>query len=120
MTRVPARWRVGAVYVLVVVAVATYGFTADSTAAILLAGAMAMPTSIPAVIAFYVVYGLLAQVPGANPDTSSGSASTSTGDAATWFVLVTDVVGILALTVAAVLNVALVVTLTRPRRAPSG
>ena len=45
---------------------------------------------------------------------------TSTGDAATWFVLVTDVVGILALTVAAVLNVALVVTLTRPRRAPSG
>lgn len=126
------RWglRVGAGYVLVVAAIATYGFSADSTAAILGAGALALPTSILAMIGFYVVYGLLAQVPGANPDSSSGSSScsssgachgSSSGDLASWFVLTTDITGILALTVAAALNVALVVILLRrPGRHPSG
>jgi hypothetical protein len=101
--RVPAT-----AYVVVVAAVATVGFTTGSTAAILLAGALSLPASVPAVIGFYVVYGLLAQLPGANPDGS--------GDLAAWFVVVTDVVGILALTVAAVLNVLLVRTVWRRRR----
>jgi hypothetical protein len=126
-SRILGRW-VGVVYVLTVVSIATYGFTTESTAAILLAGAVALPTSVPAVIGYYVVYGLLAQVPGANPDSSSGSASCSSsgacqgsvsGDRATWFVFATDLTGILALTVAAVVNVALFRLVIRPRRASS-
>jgi hypothetical protein len=112
--------------VLTVAAIAAYGFITESTAAILLAGLLALPTSVPAVIGYYVVYGLLAQVSGANPDNSSGSMSCSsagdchgsvTGEPATWFVLATDMTGILALTVAAVVNVALVWLVIRPRRA---
>ena len=116
-------------YVVIVAAVAVIGFTTGSTAVILLAGLLALPASVPAVIGYYVVYGLLAQVPGANPDSSSGSASctasgechgSSTGDLATWFVLVTDTVGVLALTLAAVLNVALARLLWRRRRGVRG
>lgn len=123
---IPRWWPVGAVYVLTVAAIAAYGFTTESTAAILLAGLLALPTSVPAVIGYYVVYGLLAQVSGANPDSSSGSVSCSsagachgsvTGEPATWFLLATDITGILALTVAAVVNVALVRLVIRPRRA---
>ena len=116
---------VAAAYVVVVATIATVGFTTGSTAAILLAAALSLPASVPAMIGFYLVYGLLAQVPGANPDSSSGSMSctaagecsgSSSGDLATWFVVVTDVVGVLALTVAAVLNVLLVRMVWRGRR----
>ena len=116
-------------YVATVAAFATLGFATESTAAILLAGLLAVPASVPAGIGYYVVYGLLAQVPAANPDSSSGSASctasgechgSSTGDLATWFVLVTDTVGVLALTLAAVLNVALARLLWRRRRGVRG
>ena len=116
---------VAAAYVVVVATIATVGFTTGSTAAILLAAALSLPASVPAMIGFYLVYGLLAQVPGANPDSSSGSMSctaagecsgSSSGDLATWFVVATDVVGILALTVAAVLNVLLVRMVWRGRR----
>ena len=119
---------VAATYVVVVASLASFGFTTESTSAILLGGLLALPTSIPAVVGFYVVYGLLAQVPGANPDSSTGSASCGssgacqgsvTGDAATWFVLATDITGILALTAAAIVNVALVRLVIRPRRASS-
>jgi hypothetical protein len=112
-------------YVGTVATVATIGFTTESTAAILLAGLLALPTSVPAVIGYYVVYGLLAQVPGANPDSSSGSMSctpdgachgSSTGDAATWFGLATDTAGILALTAAALINVALLTAIRRRLR----
>jgi hypothetical protein len=116
---------VAASYVVVVAAVATVGFTTASTAGILLAGSLSLPASVPAIVGYYLVYGLLAQVPGANPDSSSGSMSctsagectgSGSGDLAGWFVVVTDVVGILALTGAAVLNVLLVRMLWRGRR----
>lgn len=103
---------VAAAYVLTVAALAAVGFVTESTAPILVAGVLSLPTSVPAVIAFYVVYGLLAQVPGANPDSSSGSSS---GDLATWFAVTTDVVGVLALTAAAVVNVVVVARLLRRR-----
>ena len=64
-----------AAYVLAVAATATIGFGTGSTAAILLAGALTLPTGVPAIIGFYLVYGLLALVPGANPDESSGWSS---------------------------------------------
>ncbi len=68
-----------AAYVLTVGAIATYGFAADSTAAILTAAALALPTSIVAVPGFYLAYGLLALVPGANPSSSSGSGGCTPG-----------------------------------------
>jgi hypothetical protein len=116
-------------YVATVAAVAAIGFTAGSTAAILLAGLLALPAGVPAIIGYYVVYGVLAQVPGANPDGSSGYEActpggecdgSSTGDLATWFVVTTGVVGVLALTVAALLDVALVRMLLRGSASASG
>jgi hypothetical protein len=120
-----ARQLVAPAYVLTVGAIATFGFTTESTAAILLAGLLALPTSVPAVIGFYCVVGMLAQIPGANPDSASGSVSCSpegvchgsvTGEAATWFMQTTEIAGIVALTTAAVLNVAILRLLTAGRR----
>lgn len=99
----------GCVYALGVAALATNGFTTESTAAILLAAAATLPMSLVALPAYYVAYGLLAQVPGANPSTSSTSAS---GDLAPWFAVTSDVLGVLALTAAALLNVAILVSVT--------
>jgi hypothetical protein len=125
---IPATWAGrlgGSAYVLVVAAIATAGFATETTGAILLAGALSLPTSVPAAIGFYLAYGVLALVPGANPGTSSGSGSctpdgpcqvSSTGDAAAWFVVATDAIGILALVVAALVNVAVASWLWRSVR----
>jgi hypothetical protein len=105
-----------AAYVLAVAGVAAWGFTADSTAAILAAVVLALPCGIPALVGYYVAYGLLALVPGANPSSGSGSGSCTaegvcqqytTGDLAPWFAHTADVVGILALNAAAAVNVML-------------
>lgn len=117
---------VASTYVLTVAAVATQGFTTESTGTILLAAFLALPSSAVAVPAYYAAYGLLALVPGANPSSSTGSASCSSagdcqtstsGDLADWFALTTDVVGILALTAAAVLNVIVLRIVILRRRA---
>lgn len=123
-----------ATYVVVVAGLATLGAVIDSTGVIVLAGLITLPTSIPAVIGYYLAYGLLAQVPGVNPDSASGYAActpagecdgSNSGDLATWFAVTTDVVGISALVVSALLNVAIVggIFRGRPRasaRTPSG
>jgi hypothetical protein len=104
----------GCAYVLVVTGVAGFGFVSGSTALILAAVVLALPLSIVALPAFYVVFGLLAMVPGANPDTSTGSATCSpngdcqswtSGDPAAWFTVTTEVIGVLALGMAALVNV---------------
>ena len=111
---------------------AAYGFATGSTETIVLAGALTLPCSVPAAIGFYLAVGLLALVPGANPDTAGGSGScsaegvctsSSTGGAATWWLFTSDVLGVAALTAAAIVNVLLVSrawTGLRSRRAPSG
>jgi hypothetical protein len=112
-------------YVLTVVVVAICGFVLGSTGAIALAALLALPTSVPAIVGYYVVYGLLALVPGANPSSSTGSGAcspgavcqqSSSGDLATWFAVTTGVVGVLALTAAALLNVLVLRKLTGHRR----
>jgi hypothetical protein len=112
-------------YALTVAMLATLGFTTESTSTILLAAFLALPSSAVTVPAYYGVYGLLAQVSGANPSSSTGSAScapngncqsSTTGDAAAWFTLATDVVGIVALTAAALLNVVVLRSLIAARR----
>jgi hypothetical protein len=116
----------GSLYVLGVAAVSTFGFTSGSTLTILLAALMALPSSIVAVPAYYVVYGMLALLPGANPSSSTGSGScapngdcqmSSAGEAAAWFTFTTEAVGILALTAAALLNAIVVQNLIAARRA---
>ena len=101
-------------YVAAVVSVAAVGFATGSTEKILLAGALALPSSVAGVIGFYLAVGLLAQVPGANPGSSSGSGScssggvctsTSNGGAAPWWLFTSDVIGVAALTAAAIVNV---------------
>ncbi|HTW15644.1 MAG TPA: hypothetical protein VMF51_10970 [Nocardioides sp.] len=125
-------WRVAECgCVAVVAAVAVLGFTTDSTGLILLAAVLTLPAAGIAVPAYYVAYGVLAQIPGANQSRSSGTATcepdgtceTSSGDGlASWFAITTDVVGILALTGAAVLNVVLLRKLVAARtsRPPAG
>jgi hypothetical protein len=115
-----------AAYLLVVVGLAAWGFVAGSTATILLAVLLALPAGPVALVGYYVAYGVLALVPGANPDTSSGSATCSpsgacqvstTGDLATWFAVSTDVIAVLLVTAAAVANVVLLRLVISRRRA---
>ena len=103
-------------YALSVAAVATLGFTTTATPAILLAAVLTLPSSVIAVAVYYLAFGLLAQIPGANPSQSSGTGScpphascqvSTAGDPASWFTHATELVGILALTAAALLNVVL-------------
>ena len=116
-------------YVVAVALIAAVGFTAQSAWPILLAALLAVPASIVAVPGYYLSYGLLALIPGANPSSNSGSATfapdgrmlttVSTGMPATWFTITTLVLGMVALTVAAFVNVLLLRALsawTRARR----
>ena len=109
----PSSWA----YVVGVVGLAAVGFLTDRTPAILLATLAALPLGLVALAAFYVGYGLLSQVPGTDAGASAGSGScapagdctaSTAGDLAAWFVLTTDVLGVLALTAAALANVVLV------------
>lgn len=122
--RPAAAW---AAYVLVVGSLAALGFIGQTTWPILLAVLLTLPVSLLTTPGYYVVYGLLALLPGANPSSSSGSGasgadgSTVTGSGAIWFVATTEVIGVLALVAAAVLNVVLVRALwTRRRTAAQG
>jgi hypothetical protein len=99
---------VSAAYVVAVAALATWGFASGATALILVAFALALPTGAPALAGYYLAYGLLAQVPGANPPS---------GEPATWFLATTTVLGVLAPTVAAFANIVVLRLLLRRRRA---
>jgi hypothetical protein len=113
-------------YVVAVALLAAVGFTEKSPWPILLAALLAVPASIAAVPCYYLAYGFLALIPGANPSSSSGSAtfapdgriltSVSSGAPATWFTITTFVLGILALAVAALVNVLLLRALAARRR----
>ncbi|MEI2732181.1 MAG: hypothetical protein V9G08_09325 [Dermatophilaceae bacterium] len=121
-----------AAYALTVGVLAALGFGAGSTVLIALAALVTFPSSALAVPAYYLAYGLLALVPGANPSISTGSGTCSaagactvtvTGQLASWFVVASALIGILALLAAAVANVALLRRLTArrpPRMAPPG
>ncbi len=117
-------------YVVVVASVATVGFVGKSTWPLVVAVILTLPMSLIAVPGFYLAYGLLALVPGANPSVSSGSggsadggaavAAASTESAASWFTTSTSLIGILALTGAAVINVGLARRLRHRRQQTYG
>lgn len=111
---------------MAVALIAAAGFTQQSPWPILLAALLAFPASMVAVPCYYFAYGVLALVPGANPSSSSGFetvaadgtiTSVVTGMPAGWFTITTFVLGILALTVAAIVNVLLLRTLAARKRA---
>ena len=62
-------WR-STTYLAAVAGLATAGFVSGSPAPIVLAAVLALPASIVAVPCYYLVYGLLALVTGANPSSS--------------------------------------------------
>ncbi len=113
-------------YVLAVAAAATAGFATGSPVPILIAAAASLPASLLSMPMFYLAYGLLALVPGANPSSASGSGSSSTadgvvtshttGDPAAWFNATTHVAGVLLLAAGAVVDVVLVRSLVASRR----
>ncbi len=111
-------------YVVTIASVATVGFAAQTPWPILLAALLALPASVVAVPYYYLVSGVLALVPGASPSSSSGSGtstaggvtSVTTGMPADWFTVTTHVLGILALTAAALVNVLLLRALAMRRR----
>jgi hypothetical protein len=116
-----------ATYVVVVALSATAGFLEESPWPILLAGLLTLPSSIVALPCYYLGYGVLALVPGANPSSNSGSVLTApdgteissvmTGAPAAWFTITTTCLGILTVTVAAVLDVMILRALAARRRA---
>lgn len=118
-------WR-SSFYVAAVTLCATLGFVDGTAWPILLAAAISLPASVMTLPGYYVVYGLLALVPGANPSSSTGSgsvdagghllSSVTTGVPAAWFTITTPALGILALAVGAFVNVLLVRMLTARRR----
>jgi len=113
-------------YVVAVALITAVGFTEQSAWPILFAALLAVPASIVAVPCYYLAYGFLALIPGANPSSNSGSATfapdgrmlttVSTGMPAAWFTITTFVLGVLALTVAAFVNVLLLRALAARRR----
>lgn len=118
------------VYVVAISSLAALGFIEGTPWPIILAAVLALPSSLIAVPAYYVLYGLLALVPGANPSTSSGSetgaadgtvtSTVSSGSLAGWFDVTTVALGIALLAAAAILNVLLARTLMARRNvAPS-
>jgi len=114
------------IYVAAVASIAAVGFFHDSPWPILLAALLAIPLSVVRVPCYYIGYGLLSFIPGASPSSNTGSGgfaadghtlpSAGTGMPAAWFTTTTDLIGILALTLAAILNVLLLQALAARRR----
>ncbi|HEU5045675.1 MAG TPA: hypothetical protein VFT75_16245 [Nocardioidaceae bacterium] len=105
-------------YVAVVTVLAAAGFVLGKAWLVLTAVVLALPAAVVALPGYYLGYGLLALVPGANPDHSTGSgiatpdghvvSVVTSGDPATWFTVVSHALGIAALLAAALANVLLV------------
>ncbi len=115
-----------AAYVATVALCASLGFVHGSAWPILLAAAISVPASVVTLAGYHVLYGLISLIPGANPSSSSGSGSGDAGGQllstlttaapATWFTIATPVIGILALTVGALVNVQLMRVMSARRR----
>ena len=124
MTR---RWSVAStLYVIATGLLASVGFALANPWPILLATLITLPSSIIALPAYYLAYGLLSQLSGANPSTSSGSGSVSSDGAVTstisiampaeWLTTLTPILGVGAIVAAAIANVFITRTLAAQRK----
>jgi hypothetical protein len=101
--------------VLGVAVLTVAGFASYSTPALVAALVLTVPASVVTLPAFYVLYGLVSQIPGANPLHSSGSGLSSDGSVivvtsgmpAPWLAPTMHTLGVLLITLGAVLNVLL-------------
>ena len=103
-------------YVIAVGVVAATGFFASWGAAIALAVVFTLPSIVVFLPAYYLAYGVVALIPGANPSTASGSGTVAAdgtvtsvvvGDSPAWFTVLTHLMGTCALVAAALVNVLL-------------
>jgi hypothetical protein len=117
-------------YVAAVAVLAAIGVLAQSPWPLLLAAVLGLPASLVVLPVYYLAYGLLALVPGANPSSTSGSGtgaagtgtvtSVVTGEPATWFTVTAYVLAVLLLGGAAALNALLLQALRTGRRRHTG
>ncbi len=119
-----ATQRVEAAYVVAVAVTAATGMLTRTPWLVLFAVVVSLPFGLVAIVGYYVGYGLLALVPGANPSFSSGSGTvgpdgatvwSSTGGQAGWFVVLTGALAITLISVAACANVVLLRAVVRNR-----
>ncbi len=112
-------------YVAAVTVLASIGFASGQALLIGVAALVTLPASIVALPAFYLGAGLMGLVPGANPshETSSGYGGpggvvvlSETGGPASWYLVSLDLLGLLALALAALGNVLLIDAVVRWRR----
>jgi hypothetical protein len=119
--------RAALAYVACIAVMATAGFGLQSPGLVLLAAVGTLPISVVALPAYYIVAGLVGLIPGANPSHASGAGyatpnghiitTSETGAPAQWFLISLAVIGVAALTAAAMLNVLLLQTFARRRHA---
>ena len=112
-------------YVAAVMLLAAVGFATGQALLVGIAALVTLPVGIAAVPMIYLMAGVMAFVPGANPSQASGSGYagphghvvvTQTGQPASWYLVSIDVVGVVVLVLAAVANVLLLDLLVRRRR----
>jgi hypothetical protein len=116
-------------YVAAVTVMAAVGFVAETPVPILLAALLTLPASLVALPSYYLTYGLLAWITGANSETSSGYGGGSADGSVTWSVvmggppawltLTSGLLGVLALTAAAVTNAAVLQAIRERRQVQS-
>jgi hypothetical protein len=118
------------IYVAFITVIASVGIIEKSPWPVLVAAFLTLPASIAVVPCYYLIYGMLAQIPGANPSSNTGYevqnadgttiTSVTTGAQAPWFVVTTQAVEIIAFTFAAVLSVLFLRALAARREGTGG
>ncbi len=100
-------------YVALVAALVAMGMVLQTPAPFIVAALLTLPSSIAAVPLYYVLYGVTALIPGANPSSSSGeggstpgggSVSVVTGEPALWFTVSMGVLAVIVMAAAAYAN----------------
>lgn len=95
-----------AAYLLTTAVLATCGVLEQTPGPLLWAIGLSLPTSVLTTVGYYLAYGFLALVPGANPPS---------GELATWFAVTTGLLAVLQVVVAGAGNVVLLRLLIRGR-----
>jgi hypothetical protein len=99
--------------VITVAALVAAGMLLQSPGLFVVAAVMTIPSSIAAVPTYYVLYGITALIPGANPSSGSGkgvstpgggTVSVVTGEPALWFTVSMGVLAVVVMALAAYAN----------------
>lgn len=100
-------------YVALIAALVAAGMLLQTPGPFIVAAVLTLPASIAAIPLYYVLYGVTALIPGANPSSSSGqgtstpgggSVSVVTGLPAPWFTIAMGVLAVIVMAAAAYAN----------------